>query len=80
VAKIPFMLGRVGPGDVVAFWHPDYGSMIKVVDAVTGDGDRFYVLGTHPRSIDSRHFGTVGKRDLIGKVLWHIKQEGLVSG
>jgi signal peptidase I len=74
VSRIPFLLGRLGPGDVVAFRHPDHGTMIKVVDVVAPDGECLTVLGTHPRSIDSRHFGPVGRRDLIGAVLWHLKR------
>ena len=74
VSRIPFLFGRLAPGDVVAFRHPEHGTMIKVVGAVAPDGDQFTVLGTHPRSIDSRRFGPVRGRDLIGVVLCHLKR------
>jgi signal peptidase I len=74
VSKIPFLFGRLAPGDVVAFRHPDYGTMIKAVGALSPDGDQLTVIGTHPRSVDSRRFGPIRRQDLIGKVLWRVKR------
>ncbi len=72
VASTPFPSGRIRPGDVVAFRHPDHGTLIKFVESVTPGG--YHVIGSHPHSIDSRHFGPVGREELIGKVLWHLGQ------
>jgi nickel-type superoxide dismutase maturation protease len=72
VAGTPFPSGRIKPGDVVAFRHADHGTLIKLVESVNEGG--YHVVGTHPQSIDSRHFGPVGRQDLIGKVVWHIRQ------
>lgn len=47
--------------------------MIKIVDSVI-TGGRYSVVGTHLRSIDSRHFGSVSRSDLIGRVLLHLKR------
>jgi len=69
ISKIPFLLGRVRPGDVVAFRHVEYGLMIKKVEAISADGDQFTVVGTHPASTDSRHFGPVKREQMVGKVL-----------
>lgn len=73
VSRLPVLFNTVRAGDVVAFRHPDHGTMIKIVDSVvTGEG--YSVVGTHPRSIDSRHFGSVARSDLIGRVLLHLKR------
>ena len=74
VSKIPFLFGRVRPGDVIAFRHPDHGTMIKQVEAVAPGGDAYIVVGTHPHSVDSRQIGPVKERDLIGRVLVHIRK------
>ena len=73
VSRLPVLVGKVRAGDIVAFRHPDHGTMIKIVDSVVA-GERYSVMGTHPRSIDSRHFGSVARSDLIGRVLWHLKR------
>ena len=73
-AKIPFFLDSVRCGDVVVFRHPLYGTMIKKVSHIAGDGNRIYVIGTHENSVDSRQFGALRKDALIGKVIWHIRR------
>jgi len=74
IGKIPFLLGRVRPGDIVAFRHAEYGLMIKKVETISADGAEFSVIGTHPTSIDSRKFGPVKKEQMVGKVLRHSGQ------
>jgi signal peptidase I len=73
VCRIPFFFGRIQPGDTVAFRHPDYGTMIKKVAALV-PGDRLFVLGTGPHSVDSRRFGPIGQDAVIGRVIWHISR------
>jgi nickel-type superoxide dismutase maturation protease len=72
IAKIPFVLNSLKKGDVVVFNHPDYGRLIKRIEWVSADGEAFFVVGTHDFSVDSRQFGPVSKRMLLGKVIWHI--------
>ena len=78
VVKIPAVLKRVKPGDVVVFRQPGYGTLIKRIESITPrssispDLQEIYVLGTHPESTDSRTFGPVQRAALIGKVIWHI--------
>ena len=74
VAKIPFLLRVLRRGDVVVFRHPLHGTMIKQVERVLPDRDEIYVAGTHKYSVDSRSFGAIHKRDVVGKVIWHIKK------
>jgi signal peptidase I len=73
VCKIPFFFGRLKPGDIVAFRHPDYGTLIKRVAALV-PGDRLFVLGTGLHSVDSRRFGPIVRESVIGRVVWHIRR------
>ena len=70
----PRLAGGIRAGDVVVFRHPDYGVMIKRVERVEPGGDDIYVIGAHERSVDSRQFGAISRRAVIGKVIWHIKR------
>lgn len=74
VAKIPFFLDRLKPGDVVAFTHPLYGTMIKIVEHIAPTGEVIFVIGTHTNSLDSRQLGPIPRESLLGKVIWHIKK------
>ncbi len=76
VSKIPFVLRRLKKGDIVVFRHPVYGTMIKKVAHISPDGEDIFVLGSHPESTDSRKFGTLSRRRLVGKVIWHIGKQG----
>ncbi len=74
VAKIPLLFNRLKQGDTIVFKHPNYGTMIKKVDYLDKDHDQIYVIGTHDFSVDSREFGPISKKTLIGKVIWHLHQ------
>ena len=74
--KIPLLWYKLHPGDIVVFRHPEYGLMIKKVEHLSLDGESLFVIGTHPDSIDSRRFGAVPMRNLIGKVIWHVHKPG----
>jgi nickel-type superoxide dismutase maturation protease len=79
VAKFPFLLRRIRPGDIVVFRQVDYGTLIKRVERLSPDGDELFVKGTHELSTDSRRFGAVHRSDLIGKVIWSIHKKRLQS-
>ncbi len=70
---VPLLLGAPKRGDVVVFRHGIYGTMIKMVETVASGGKELSVVGTRPESIDSRRFGPISRRDVIGKVIWHFK-------
>jgi len=72
VVKLSYVVRRLKAGDVVVFRHPVYGVMIKRLEQLSTDGEELYVLGSHPDSNDSRRFGPVHRRWLIGKVMWRI--------
>ncbi len=73
VSKIPFFLASPTPGEVIAFRQPGYGLLIKRIQSIDSDGG-LNVTGTQPDSIDSRTFGQVKRKDIIGKVIWHIRK------
>ena len=57
IAKIPLLIKSLHRGDVIAFHHKIYGTMIKQVDDISIDGERFIVTGNHENSVDSNQFG-----------------------
>ncbi len=73
VSKIPFLFHPPIEGDVIAFHQPGYGLLIKRVQAIDEIGG-ITVLGTQLDSTDSRVFGAVQRKDIIGKVIWHIRK------
>lgn len=75
-SKIPILLRRLHPGDALAFRHEIYGTLIKLVQRVDLDRDEIEVVGLHEHSVDSRRFGPIHRRDVIGKVVWHIPKPG----
>lgn len=74
IAKIPFLLVKIKVGDIVVFKHPAYGQLIKKVDAVMDQEDKLFVIGFHENSVDSRQFGAISKKNILGKVIWHFKK------
>ncbi len=72
VSKIPILFRFVQKGDVIVFHHEIYGTLIKRIDRLVPEQNGFYVLGTREDSIDSRLLGIIAKKDVIGKVIWHI--------
>jgi signal peptidase I len=74
IATIPFLFGGIRPGDMVVFRHRAYGTMIKQAQRILPDADEIHVMGTRIDSVDSRNFGPISKRDVLGKVVWHIKK------
>ncbi|MBN1536046.1 MAG: S26 family signal peptidase [Anaerolineales bacterium] len=74
IAKIPVCLFKIKTGDVVVFEHPEHGQLIKKVASISTQEGTLFVIGFHENSMDSRHFGAIGKNDILGKVIWHIKK------
>lgn len=65
-------LSALKPGDSVVFEHPPYGVLIKQVATFDAAAGEITVTGLHPASIDSRQFGSVPTRNLLGKVVIHV--------
>ena len=70
IVTVPSFLFK--PGNTVVFQHPTYGIMIKKILRVDPMG--LFVTGTHPLSIDSRQFGLIERRSVLGVVAWHIRR------
>lgn len=71
--KIPLFLRWLRPGDVVVLTQPPYGTLIKQVAWIDTILKLVYVVGKHDASIDSRTFGPIPERNILGKVIWHIR-------
>ncbi len=75
VSILPFLFRPIRAGEVIVFHQLIFGVMIKRVEWVDTAQGCLFVTGTHPESIDSRRFGPVRLRDVIGKVIWHIRKK-----
>ena len=73
---LSFILRALKVGDVVVFKHSVYGTMVKQIQSIDPQAGEIFVIGTHPQSTDSRHFGSIPQSWLTGKVLWHIPKPG----
>ncbi|HDD62310.1 MAG TPA: hypothetical protein ENF22_07285 [Chloroflexi bacterium] len=60
--------------DPVVFNHPEYGRLIKLIDKNYPDSENLKVTGIHEESISSHKLGLIPYSDLIGRVIFHIKQ------
>lgn len=76
VAKIPLLFKSLQRGDMVAFHHNIYGTMIKQVEDISINGESIMVTGFNQYSVDSAQFGSISRDAIIGKVIWHIKSLG----
>lgn len=74
VSKIPYLFGTITHGDVIVFRHKGYGTMVKKVQTFVPDKDEIYVVGIHENSVDSRQFGPINKKDVVGKVIGRLKR------
>lgn len=72
-SKLPILLNGYRPGDVVVLRHEVYGTLIKLVARLAPEEDALFVVGLHEDSVDSARFGAVPRREVIGKVVWHIR-------
>jgi len=72
VSKVPLLFSGIRPGDVVVFRHPYHGKMIKIVERLEPDRRAVFVIGTNDDSVDSRTFGPIPRRLVMGKVVWHV--------
>ena len=73
-SKIPVLFGWLKPGDVVVLFRQPYGLLVKRIERIEAGGERFFVLGTQLRSVDSRKLGWIDRQDIVGKVVYHAQK------
>jgi len=61
-------------GTVIVFQHTEFGRLIKRVHTNFPGSENLKVSGSHENSISSHKLGLIHYSDLIGKVIFHIKQ------
>jgi len=61
-------------GNFVVFQHSEFGRLIKQVHTIYPETKTLKVVGSHEKSISSHKLGLIPYSDLIGKVIFHIKQ------
>jgi signal peptidase I len=74
VAKVPFSRAFLKEGDIIAIRHRDYGVLIKKIENIYWSDGEIFVVGTNAGSVDSRSFGKINHKMIIGKVIWHIRK------
>jgi len=74
-AGVPFPVRKIKAGDVIVFHQPGYGNLLKRVQRVLDGGGAFDVRGTQVASTDSRNFGPVPRKQVFGRVIWHIRRD-----
>jgi type IV secretory pathway protease TraF len=75
ISKIPILLRGARVGDAVVFEHPSRGRLIKLVERVLDGGQSLWVVGLSADSLDSRAFGPVPVRQVLGKVVWCVSSK-----
>jgi signal peptidase I len=75
ILKAPAWFNTLKSGDIIVFKHKTYGTMIKLLDRFYPETNEVFVLGTHPESVDSRSFGAIPVKNIIGKVVYHIQRK-----
>jgi nickel-type superoxide dismutase maturation protease len=80
VARGPGGRGRVRTGDLVALRHPAENRRLLVKRVVAVTGDEVTVQGDNRHhSTDSRDFGPVDRRALVGRVVYRYFPPGLAG-
>lgn len=68
VSKIPYLLFKPKIGDIVAFKKNEKVFIKRIVKI---DGKKCFVRGDNKKdSVDSRRFGWIFKKHIIGKAIW----------
>jgi len=62
-------------GSTIVFDHPVYGRMIKRIESNDPESRTLVVFGDHEDSISSKKLGPIPYSSVLGKVIYHIKQE-----
>lgn len=68
---------RIETGDIVLARHP-FKQSVKIIKRIREilPGERYFLVGDNPsESTDSRSFGAISAKDILGKVVCRVNQE-----
>lgn len=69
VSSIPYFFSKPKKDDIVAF-KLDSKTFVKRIQST--NGNNYFLQGDNKNdSLDSRKFGVVERKDILGKVIWH---------
>jgi len=75
INKLSYLFRRPSIGDIVVFRHPSDNQNFLIKRIAEVKDSRYFVLGDNREfSTDSRHFGSIGRNLIVGKVWLHAKQ------
>ena len=72
VSNIPYIFSKPKIGDIIAFKKKEK-IFIKRIAKInpSADGNKYFALGDNRKdSLDSKSFGWVDRKELVGKVIW----------
>lgn len=70
VSKIPYLFSKPKVGDIVAFKKEE---KIFIKRVVKIDNEKHFVKGDNKKdSMDSRRFGWIERREIVGKVIYRL--------
>lgn len=62
---------RLKPGQVIILEHEGKEKIKRIERVDSPDARKLFVIGDNmPASTDSRHFGWISRREVLGRVLW----------
>ena len=75
VNKLVYVFRKPKENDVVVFRHPKEKKKFLIKRIYSVNGNKFFVVGDNKSySTDSRHFGSIDKSLIVGKMFLHIKK------
>lgn len=72
VSSVPFLFLKPKIGNIVAF-RQNKKIFIKRIIKInpSADGEKYFLKGDNEiDSLDSRKFGWINKKDIVGKIIW----------
>ncbi len=67
-----YLFNNLTVGDDIVCNHPHYNIIFKRIAKITNSN--IYLTGLNAASTSSQDLGTISHNEIIGKVVWHIKQ------
>ena len=74
ILKCGFLMKKFQPGTTIVFNHQEHGLLIKKIRSYNSSTRSYEAGGTNQLSVSSESLGLISHKDVIGKVLFHIKK------